>query len=137
MTALLLAVGPNKYICLSDSYPFKSVNIIAKSASWLHHVLFISLRPSDFLSFRQHVSACCPLYKFPRNLILVTLVKNSLESLHLVNIEQKYKGLYIKTYVRFILLAAICSATKTTEGIVVLLDKAYNIIIQGAYKLSE
>jgi len=45
-------------------------------------------------------------------------VKMCLESINLLSIEQKYRGIYIKTYVGFILLAVMYVAEKKTEDIV-------------------
>jgi hypothetical protein len=45
-------------------------------------------------------------------------VKISLESINLLIIEQKYRGIYINTSVSFIFLAAMYVAQQQTEDIV-------------------
>jgi hypothetical protein len=54
------------------------------------------------LSVCPHVSARLLLHGFPWNLILVTFMKSCQENSDLVEIRQKYRTLYTKTYVCFI-----------------------------------
>ena len=79
------------------------------------------------LSYCQHVSGCRPLDKSPRNFILVTSEKIYLENINLLSTQQKYRAIFINTYVRFILLAVMYVTEQKIEDIFAVPNKEYSM----------
>jgi hypothetical protein len=90
-------------------WPFCSLILLCRRLQARFHGRENRLVPSSCLFVRPHVSARLPLDGFPWNLIRGTCMKICRENSHLVKIGEKYRNLYVKNQVRFVVSASMIS----------------------------